>query len=89
MIASTSGNRKNIPICLKSALFNSCSSTPILLSILNFSALSLDSDNSFNAKMAAQEIQKILPKYNPKKVTTAPKPILASLISCFVFNVTP
>ena len=61
-MATKSGNIKNIPICLNNALLIISSSTPILLSILNFSTLSLDSDNSLRAKIAAQEIKKVIPK---------------------------
>ena len=49
--------------------------------------LSLDSDNSLRASIAAQDIKKIIPRYNPKKVTMAPRPTEAFLISCFVFIV--
>ena len=85
--ALASGNIKNIPICLNRALFRSFSSTPIFLNILYFSVLSLDSDNSLRASIAAQDIKKIIPRYNPKKVTMAPRPTEAFLISCFVFIV--
>ena len=80
---------KKIPICLNRVLLIIFSSTPIFLNILNFSALSLDSDNSFKAKMAAHDIKNIMPKYKPKNVTMAPRPTLASLISFLVFKVKP
>ena len=89
MLAKISGNMKNIPICLNKALLIIASSTPILLNILNFSTLSLDSDNSFRARIAAHDIKNMIPRYKPKNVTKAPKPILASLISFFVLIVMP
>ena len=52
---------KNINICLNNALLIIFSSTPIFLSILNFSTLSLDSDNSLSARIAAQEIKNKIP----------------------------
>ena len=78
---------KNISICLNKALFKSFSSTPIFLSISNLIKLSLDSESSFNASIAAHEIKKIIPKYNPINVTIAPSPTLESLISALVFIV--
>ena len=62
IIASIIGNRKNIPICVNNALFISFSSVPIFLNIINLSLLSLDSDNSFNASIAALDIKNIIPK---------------------------
>ena len=76
MIARANGNRKNTPICLNKALLIIISLVPIFLKIVNFILLSLDSDNSFKARIAAQDIRKTIPRYNPMKVTIAPMPIL-------------
>ena len=84
MIAKIRGIIKNIPICLNKALLISFSSQPSFLSILNLFLLSLDSDNSFNAKIAALDIKKIIPRYKPIKVAIPPNPVVASAISNLV-----
>ena len=78
IIASSSGARKKIPICFNNDLFIIFSSAPIFLKILYLSLLSDESDNSFKAKIAADDIKKIIPKYNPINVTIAPIPIAES-----------
>ena len=62
IMAKSNGNIKNMAICLNRALFSIFSSVPNFLSILNLSLLSLDSDNSFNASIAALDIKKIIPR---------------------------
>ena len=62
MIAMKSGNPKNSPICLNNALFSIFSSAPSFLSITYLSLLSVDSDNSFKASIAALEIRNIIPR---------------------------
>ena len=75
IIANNNGNKKNTPIWLNKALFIIFSSVPIFLNILNLSLLSVLSDNSFKASMAALDIKKIIPRYSPTKVTIAPSPM--------------
>ena len=86
-MAINSGNIKNIAICLNNDLFIIFSSAPSFLSILYLSLLSVLSVNSFSASMATLAIKNTIPKYNPKNVTNAPSPILASLISTLLFTV--
>ena len=62
MIASTSGNPKNIAICLNNALFIIFSSQPIFLKIVYLCLLSELSVSCFNAKIATLAIKKIIPK---------------------------
>ena len=78
MMASNKGIAKKMAICLKRAFLIIFSSAPNFLIILNLSLLSLLSDNSFKAKMAALDIKKIIPKYKAIKVNKAPRPMLAS-----------
>ena len=83
-IASNSGTKKKIPICLNSERLINFSSAPILRKIVYLSLLSELSANSFNAKIAAEDIRKIIPKYKPIKVTIAPRPLLESYTKVLV-----
>ena len=84
--ARISGNAKNIPICLKSAISIILSSTPSFLNIPYRSLLSALSDNSLNARIAALLIRNIIPKYKAINVTNAPSPTLLSARSILEFQ---
>ena len=75
---------KNISVCLNKAMLISFSSAPICLNILYLFLSSIQSDNSFNARIADEDIKKIIPRYNPINVTIAESPTDAYLISNLV-----
>ena len=60
-IAKDNGIIKKIKVCLKRALFILCSSAPICLNILYLFLSSKQSDNSFKARIAEDEIKNIIP----------------------------
>lgn len=62
MMASSNGNKKNIAIVLNKAPLIIRSSVPSLRNIWYLTLLSLLSDNSRSARMAAQEIKNIIPR---------------------------
>ena len=57
----------------------SFSSAPICLNILYFFLSSIQSDNSFKASIAEEDIKNMIPKYKPMNVIIAVNP--AALIS--------
>ena len=57
--AKKSGNIKNIKVCLNNAFLISFSSAPILLIVSYLPLSSIQSDNSFNARIADEDIKKM------------------------------
>lgn len=84
IIARTSGNMKNIAICLNKVLLIICSSQPIFLKIIYLCLLSELSVSCLSAKMAQLTIRKITPKYIAINTTKVDKPTLDSIILTLV-----
>ena len=75
-IATTSGNIKNIAICLNNALFIIFSSQPIFLKILYLCLLSELSVSCFKANIAELAIKNVIPKYIAINTTIVDNPYL-------------
>ena len=80
IIARTSGNIKNITICLNKVLLIICSSQPIFLKIIYLCLLSEFSVSCLSTKMEQLTIRKITPKYIAINTIKVGKPTLDSII---------